>query len=410
MQDNYRCGMPEADRCLLNQLADSERRGKHRNCQACGKTERDLDKELKAVGRMFAKSDPGFSKTDQASLEELETLAKQAVESPSPRQLSKSEATKRKHASNRFPVQRVLAETELAKISVAKDREVPREVALYELLPQFAYSTSNHVRFLREAKIAGMLEHSCVPPIYSVGRYDDGRPFYVTRLVNGETLQAAIDRLHSSETAIDAHAPALQKLLRQLISVCDAVTHAHGREVIHHNINPENVLLGDHGEVLLTQWNLATFKSDQKDAGVESSRAPKSVSQLIGSPVFMSPEQATEPLKKVTYKCDLFSLGAVLCDILTGHPPYDGSDPDLFERIGKGEIKLQPPLGLRRVPPPLESICLRAMHRVPNQRYDSATDFADDIQNWLSDRPVSAHDESFLSKCGRGIRNRLRFH
>ncbi|MFK8114752.1 MAG: serine/threonine-protein kinase [Rubripirellula sp.] len=400
MKSEHRCGTLDAVGCLLNQLTDGVSAGKSA-CRICNKTERDLDRELKSLGRLFLEDTESISPGERASIETTEQLAiaagERAKEASS--SVKQAEESKRSQGISRFPVDRKLYETDLASVYVAKDRELPRDVALHELLPQHAYSTTNHVRFLREAKIAGMLEHPGVLPIYSVGRHQDGRPYYVTRLVIGVPLSGAIERLHSPAESGNADR-SLRRLLRCFVDVCRTADYAHSQDVIHHNIHPDNILLGTRGETLLQLWGQASFHSD--DEPEPSSRAPNSLAQLSGKPEFASPERAFLPLAAMTRQSDVFSLGATLCSVLTGKPPYESTDPQVFQQIREGAIRWEPSDRIK-VPRRLEAICRRALEKNLEIRYATAEDLASDLENWLAGLPVSLESDSLL----RGLLRRF---
>src|SRR5262249_6188263 len=135
---------------------------------------------------------------------------------------------------------------------VALDREVHREVALKEIQPQHADDPSSRGRFLREAEITGGLEHPGIVPVYGLGQYADGRPFYTMRLIQGETLKDAIRRFHGGEPGLT-----LRGLAVRFVAVCNAVAYAHSRGVLHRDLKPSNVMLGKFGETLVVDWGLA---------------------------------------------------------------------------------------------------------------------------------------------------------
>jgi eukaryotic-like serine/threonine-protein kinase len=160
----------------------------------------------------------------------------------------------------RYRVLRSHARGGLGEVFVALDTEVGREVALKEIQDEFADDPASQGRFLREAEVNGRLEHPAIVQVYGLGRHADGRPYYVMRLIRGETLDAAARRFHEADRPgrdPGERALALRQLLGQFVAVCNAVAYAHSRGVLHRDIKPANVMLGKFGETLLVDWGLA---------------------------------------------------------------------------------------------------------------------------------------------------------
>jgi WD40 repeat protein/serine/threonine protein kinase len=313
----------------------------------------------------------------------------------------------------RFRRVRPHAEGGLGVVFVAHDAELNREVAIKEIRERYADETHSRARFLVEAEITGQLEHPGIVPVYSLGKHSDGRPYYAMRFVQGETLQQHIDAYHAANQegrSSSARSLEFQKLLRAFLDVCETIAYAHARGVIHRDIKPNNVMLGKFGETLVVDWGLAK-PIDQ--AGLGSSEelpiVPSAMYNLadtlagatVGTPGYMSPEQATGRVDRVGPASDLFSLGATLYCILTGKTPFEGKD--LFEILGKmGRGEFHKP---RHVDPSiskaLEAICLKAMSTRPEDRYQTATDLATDLEHWLGDESVTAYQEDWWSKSAR---------
>ena len=147
---------------------------------------------------------------------------------------------------------------------MAQDEELHREVALKQIRGEHADDAQRACRFLVEAEITGGLEHPGIVPVYGLGQYDDGRPFYAMRLIQGDNLKSAIERFHQAETAArDPGERALEfrRLLGRFLDVCNAVAYAHSRGVLHRDLKPGNIMLGKYGETLVVDWGLA--KSDR---------------------------------------------------------------------------------------------------------------------------------------------------
>src|SRR5262245_38160805 len=210
----------------------------------------------------------------------------------------------------RFRVLRPHACGGLGAVFVALDAELNREVALKQILDQHADDPTSRARFLLEAEITGGLEHPGIVPIYGLGAYADGRPFYAMRFIKGDSLKEAADRFHADEALRKdpgRRALELRKLLRRFTDVCDAIAYAHSRGVLHRDIKPGNVIVGKYGETLVVDWGLAkaTGRSDHGADPGERTLVPSSASgsaetlpgSALGTPAFMSPEQAEGDLE-----------------------------------------------------------------------------------------------------------------
>jgi serine/threonine-protein kinase len=226
----------------------------------------------------------------------------------------------------------------LGEVFVALDEELRREVALKEIQERLADDTDSRSRFVREAEITGNLEHPGVVPVYGLGTYPDGRPFYAMRFIRGESMQAAIERFHQAD-ALRSRDPgerslALRDLLGRFVAVCDAVAYAHARGIIHRDLKPQNVILGEYGETLVVDWGLARHVADRE--GQTAAARPVTTSQqstatehgqVLGTLAYMPPEQAHGWLDELGRHSDVFALGATLYALLTGRPRTSGWTP-----------------------------------------------------------------------------------
>ena len=231
--------------------------------------------------------------------------------------------------STRFRILRLHDRGGLGEVYVALDRELNREVALKRIRDEHADNTQGQARFVVEAEITGNLEHPGVVPIYSLGRDDTGRPYYAMRFIKGDNLKSAADRFHQADTSPGRdpreRALELRRLLARFLDVCDAIDYAHSRGILHRDIKPANVMLGRFGETLVVDWGLAKSVGRPDNGALtgdaEGTLAPESSSGLqptlagsrIGTPAYMSPEQATGRLDRLGPASDVYSLGATLC-------------------------------------------------------------------------------------------------
>jgi serine/threonine-protein kinase len=236
----------------------------------------------------------------------------------------------------RFRVLRPHARGGLGAVFVALDVELNREVALKHILDSYADNLTSRQRFLLEAEVTGGLEHPGIVPVYGLGTYGDGRPYYAMRFIRGDSLKEAIERFHADE--VFRHNPgrrslALSKLLRRFLDVCNAIDYAHSRGVLHRDIKPGNVIIGRHGETLVVDWGLAKATGEAVPGTGERTLMPRSASgsaetlagSALGTPSYMSPEQARGELDSLGPRSDVYSLGATLYCLLTGRPPLEGT-------------------------------------------------------------------------------------
>jgi len=327
-------------------------------------------------------------------------------------------------AEGRFRIIRFHDRGALGEVFVARDQQLHRIVALKRIKLGHAADRDKRARFLVEAEITGRLEHPGIVPVYGLGAYDDGRPFYAMRFIRGDNLKAAIDQFHQAGDKARGpgeRALALQKLLRRFLDVCNAIDNAHSRGVLHRDLKPGNIMLGKFGERLVVDWGLAKSLGRPEAAPASATMddrtlIPQSGSDLrgtqsgarLGTPAYMSPEQATGQIDKLGPASDVYSLGATLYCVLTGKAPFNDHDlADLLRKVERGDFP--PPRKLKGwIDPALEAICLKAMATDPAQRYGTPRALADDLEHWLADDPVSAWREPIRRRLRRfGRRHRL---
>src|SRR5579864_4974972 len=317
----------------------------------------------------------------------------------------------------RYRVVRPHARGGLGEVFVAVDQELNREVALKEILKRFANDSQSRGRFLLEAEITGGLEHPGIVPVYGLGCYADGRPFYAMRFIQGDTMKAVIERFHDADgVSCDPgeRSLSLRQLLRRFVDVCNAIAFAHNRGVLHRDLKPANVMLGRYGETLVVDWGLAKAvgRADHFPASEEGTLRPQSgggvaltqMGSALGTPAYMSPEQASGRLDLLGPASDVYSLGATLYTLLTGKAPFSGRDDGaVLDKVRQGQFPRPGQVNVT-TPAPLSAICVKAMSLKPLDRYGTALALAADVEHWLADEPVSAWREPWGAQLGRWAR------
>jgi serine/threonine-protein kinase len=313
----------------------------------------------------------------------------------------------------RYTLTRLHARGGLGQVWLARDGSLGREVALKELRPERAGSPEVWARFLEEAKITGQLEHPGIVPVYELSRGPgDGSPFYTMRFVRGRTLGAAIRSYHDKRQAGQAGPLDQQALLQAFVGVCNAVAYAHSRGVVHRDLKPQNVVLGDFGEVIVLDWGLAKLVGRDEagdeappvvlDPGTEHEATVQG--QVLGTPAYMAPEQAEGRLDLIDRRTDVYGLGAILYELLTGRPPFAGKDSqDVLRRVREEEPE-RPRRLWPRAPAALEAVCLKALTKRREQRYATAGELAEEVRRFLADEPVTAYREPWGRRAGHWVK------
>lgn len=234
----------------------------------------------------------------------------------------------------RYVLQHELGSGGMGVVIHAHDELLQRDVALKLIRRKFLNQTSIHRRFVNEALLTSRLQHPCIVPIYDLGQTDDGRPFFAMKLISGQSLARIL-----------ADTPVMlqdrSQLLKIFERVCQSLAYSHSQYILHLDIKPSNIMVGTFGEVHVTDWGLAReFKPLDGNCSTSTEklndlRAGEVLENNVGgTPAYMSPEQARgEPVGTST---DVFGLGALLCEILTGRPPYHGKSPKRLHASAMG--------------------------------------------------------------------------
>jgi WD40 repeat protein/serine/threonine protein kinase len=314
----------------------------------------------------------------------------------------------------RYTLMRLHASGGIGQVWLARDEDIGRDVALKELRPERVGDPMLEGRFLREARITGQLQHPGIVPVYElVPGAVDQQSFYTMRFVQGRTLSDAVRAFHQQRWRRATGALEQNTLLNAFVSVCNTVAYAHARGVIHRDLKGENIVLGDFGEVMVLDWGFAKERCGPDNEAFSpehfldrcAASGQTMFGQVLGTPAYMAPEQAIGRAEKVDDRTDVYGLGAILYEILTGRPPYEGDDAREVLRQVREQAPPPPEAVRPDVPPALAAVCRRAMARDPAGRYASAGELAHEVQRWLADEPVAAYAEPWSGRLRRWSRH-----
>jgi serine/threonine protein kinase len=275
----------------------------------------------------------------------------------------------------------------------AEQISLKRRVALKVLRFGAATDPEAMQRFQREAETVAGLHHTNIVPIHAVG-CEQGVHYYAMQFIEGRSLAAVLDEAKRQVTLLDP-----KKVARWGLQGAEALAHAHQRGVIHRDVKPSNLLLDPQGTVWLTDFGLAR-RADELTLTITG--------MLLGTPRYMSPEQAAALKQPVDHGSDIYSLGATLYELVTGMPLFDADTPQkVIAQILEAE-----PVSPRRVRPDvprdLETILLKCLNKEPAQRYTTAQELADDLRRFLSGDPIKARRPTLLEQARRWVEKRRR--
>lgn len=315
----------------------------------------------------------------------------------------------------RYRVVRELGRGGMGVVLLAEDTEFNRLVAIKLLLPGRT-SAEGIARFVREAKVTGQLEHPSIMPVHELLQLDDGTWAMVMKFVEGESLR---DRL-------TAHAKGkpfpLHEKLEIMRRVCDAVGYMHSRGFLHRDIKPDNILVGRHGEVVVADLGIARRMDDDEEQPEQADvsaldlqelhRKPQRTldGKILGTPAYMSPEQASGRISELGPETDVFAIGAVLYALLTHTPPYTGRDAMTVLRAAQQGEFLAPSrrIATSKRPLPaistdLEAVVLKAMEHDAHHRYANALQLGDDLARVANNELVTARRYGVLARAGKWV-------
>ncbi|OAI47277.1 hypothetical protein AYO44_09860 [Planctomycetaceae bacterium SCGC AG-212-F19] len=331
---------------------------------------------------------------------------------------------RRGKSKERYFIEGEIARGGMGAVLRAVDCDIRREVAIKYLLDQA--DPKKKRRFIEEAQITGQLEHPNIPAVHELGADKEKRLFFSMKMVQGRSLAQVLDELRQNPKTAE-RGWSLARLLNLFVNVCNGLAYAHSRGVVHRDLKPANVMIGGFGEVYVMDWGLAKVlkggqasELPQPAASVLPSQSvsPKQSSKVatsreaeadltqegsvLGTPVYMPPEQATGHVDAIDHRSDIYSLGAILYEMLTLQPPIDkeGGYLAILMRVMQGEIvppEQRDPKRNRagKIPKELAAVAMKAMAKDPANRYPNVEAMRQDIERFQEGRSVSAKDDTF---------------
>ena len=283
----------------------------------------------------------------------------------------------------------------------AREPGLNREVALKILRPELRRNQERIDSFIREARLTAQIDHPNVVPVYRLGVFDEAGVFFSMKQVRGETLRIILKSLAENRTGY-RRKYTLSRLLEIFIGACNGVAFAHRHGILHCDLKPANLMVGDYGEVMVMDWGMATYHPDYDHSPVKLDldrgiAAPHRDVRQGGTPAFMAPECFSPDRPPPSIRGDVYALGAILYSILTWAPaPFDVevAPEELAAAVCGGRCVPPhriPPPGRRPVPRELEAICLKAMARRSEDRYGSVDELLTDLRNYRDGYPVAAY-------------------
>ena len=336
---------------------------------------------------------------------------------PSPPNFSTPEANPGIH---RYIIRKMLGKGGQGYVWEAIDTELNRRVAIKNIVPDLSSDPLHQELLIDEARKTGKLGHPGVPPVFDIGKDDDGKPFFTMQLISGEKLSERYKTLKHESISQSDFLNQIRPVLRHLIAACNTVEFAFDNEaVLHRDLKPDNIMVNRHGETVVMDWGMGKIITDPSQlpepassvlfipmSPGSGSQERTSVGTIKGTVTYMSPEQARAENDRLDHRTDVYGLGAILYWILTGQAPHTKKAlPDIQKNRFPAPSQVRPTLS---IPRELEAICLKAMASQPEDRYQKAGQMAADLENFIAGEPVVALPENFVRRTERFLRKHAR--
>ncbi len=324
-------------------------------------------------------------------------------------ELSETDRDLPKHVKNGFMRYRdfaPLTQGGEAILRTCVDENLGRVVVMKTLQPQFQNLETYQKRFLREARVTAQIPHPATIPVYELSRDADGNAYFTMKKLGGRDMSDILDQISANHQPTVEQYP-LEALLNVLIQAAQCLAYAHDTGVVHRDMKPANIMIGDYGEVMVLDWGLAkVWDMDDNDDVDQLIRSGKQVmsgrltgrGDVQGTPFYMSPEQAVET-GDVDERSDIYSMGIILFEVLTGESYMSGKNfkeikRKLLEDPVREPIRVSPK---KKIPAELNAICAKALQRQPVDRYQKMSLLVDDLRAAMLGNPVSVYQEPLLA-------------
>ena len=282
------------------------------------------------------------------------------------------------------------------------DENLGRTVVMKTLQPQFQNLETYQKRFLREARVTAQIPHPATIPVYELSRDAEGNAYFTMKKLRGRDLSDILDKISEGDKATIEKYP-LDSLLNVLIHCSQCLAFAHNQKVVHRDMKPANIMIGDYGEIMVLDWGLAKVWDMEDDEDVD--RLIRSGQQAMsgrltgrgdvqGTPFYMSPEQAVET-GDVNERTDIYNMGIILFEVLTGESYMSGKNfKEIKRKLQEDPVREPRAVApLKKIPAELNAICMKALQRSVTDRYQKMFEFSEDLRAALLGNPVSVYHE-----------------